>query len=157
VGVTATGSVVDTATGATPQLGTFTNAVFGTPTQPCDFFFGLGLVATLDNPVGFHATGFPSGSVTPGRLGPNINLTITGVGGFTCNMHVTGSRVPGDYHNPTSTMPGILKVNPNVSRTLHVDAVSGCSIGGLDIFAVGDPMGFQADFTVFPNQTISHS
>jgi hypothetical protein len=151
--VNATGSVVNTATGATPQLGTIINAAFGTSNQPCSFFFGLGVVATLDDPIGFHATGNPSGGVTPGRLGPNINLTFKGVGGFACNMHVTGSSVPGSYDNGT----GILTVNPTVSRTLHFDAVTGCSIGGIPWGEVGDAFGFQADFTVFPNQTISHS
>jgi hypothetical protein len=148
--VDASGTLEETANGVNPQLGTITNATFGTAENPCSLF-GLGVVATLDNPIGIHATGFPAGGVTPGKLGPNINATITGVDGFDCDMHVTGSSVPGEYDNA-----GVLRVNELVQRTLHIDHVDGCSIGGLPLFGVSDPAGFQADFTVDPVQTVTH-
>ncbi|WP_395110506.1 hypothetical protein [Actinomadura sp. SCN-SB] len=107
----------------------------------------LGVVATLDNAIPLNATGFPSGGVTPNRLGPNINVTITGTN-FSCNMHLTGSAISGDYTNST----GVLRVNPTGALTLHIDAVSGC----LGVWQVGDTAGFRADFTVNPKQTISH-
>ncbi|MFD0851972.1 hypothetical protein ACFQ07_07050, partial [Actinomadura adrarensis] len=142
--------VVSTATGATPQLATIANAQFGTTGSPCSLF-GLGVVATLDSPVGLHATGFPDGGVTPGRLGNTINATITGVGGYDCTMHVTGTSVPGAYDNA-----GVLSINPDVLRTLHIDSVDGCQVFGLDVFDVSNNAGFQADFNVTPPQTVSH-
>ncbi|WP_395110507.1 hypothetical protein [Actinomadura sp. SCN-SB] len=133
--------------GAPPvQLGTIDTATFGTSSNPCSLF-GLGVVATLDNAIPLNATAFPSGGVTQGSLGPNINATITGTN-FSCNMHVTGTTIAGNYNNGT----GVLAVNPAGSRTLHIDEVSGC----LGLFQVSNNAGFQADFTVDPKQTISH-
>jgi hypothetical protein len=160
--VTASGSVVNATTG-TPaasnpvDLGNINTATFGTAAQPCSLF-GLGVVATLDHGIDIGAAGFPSNGVTPGELfkgsAPGtIEATITGVNGFSCNMHVTGTKVPGSYNNNT----GILAVNPSVTRTLHIDAVTGCSVGGVDLFGVSNAAGFQANFTVNPRQTISHT
>jgi hypothetical protein len=154
----ATGSMVTSATGASPQIGTISTATFGAAAQPCSLF-GFGMVLTLDNPIGLHATGSPLDGVTPGRLGPNVNLTLKGVGGFNCDMHMTGSTVPVAYDsNPDSSSQfGVLAVNPALSRTMHVDRVSGCSLGGIPLFPVSTPFGFQADMTVRPKQTISHN
>jgi hypothetical protein len=150
------GALVTQASGASPQLGTILSARFGTSISPCNFS-GFGLVMTLDSPIRLDATGNPSAGVTPLALRPNINATIRGV---FCRLHVTGSTVPGSYDSKpgNSTQPGILGVNPTVSRTLFVDSVNGCSVAvGVPLFTIGDTFGFQADIAVYPKQAITHS
>jgi hypothetical protein len=155
--VNASGSLSGNSTNGDPavppgvQLGTVDSATFGSTSSPCTLF-GQDIIATLDSPIGIFATGLTTPNnatgVTPGRLGTTINATITGINGFNCNMHVTGTTVPGEYQNPN-----VLRVNAANTQTLTIDAVTGC--GGL--FQVGNPAAFRANFTLNANQVVTHN
>lgn len=144
---TAAGSVSgDGAPAGVPtQLATINSATFGTSASPCSVF-GQGVTAKLTHNVGVIAgAATDSTGVTAGHLGNTISASINGVNGFACHMTVTGTSVPGAFHNASNA----LAIGPGGDLT--ITTVSGC----LGLFTSGEPAGFTAKYTTSPALTVN--
>lgn len=135
------------------QLATIKTATFGTTAAPCSLL-GFGVTASLNKSIGLTGTAATTAAgVTAGKMGAGsvtknaISATVKGVNGFNCTMVVSGTSIPGSFHNTGNA----LSVNPKSAATLKIKSVTGCS----SLFATGETAFFKAKYATSPKLTIS--
>jgi hypothetical protein len=144
----ASGTVSGNGKSGTPaSIAAVSHATFGTASEPCSVL-GFGVTATLNKATHVIATAATStGGVTAGHLGNSISATITGAGTFACTMVVTGTSVPGSFHNTGNA----LDINPSSKPTLKIKSVTGCD----GLFTAGESAYFKANYTTSPALTVT--
>jgi hypothetical protein len=150
---TASGSLSgDGRTGPTVQLGTITNAQFGTAASPCSLL-GFGVVARLHKATTLSATGYASG-VTTGQIGNGatsaISASVSGVNGFACHMEIRGASLPGSFNNASHD----LTINRGHASQLTITSIAP-SQSCLGLFGANEPAWFAAKYNTSPQQTIT--
>jgi hypothetical protein len=115
---------------------------FGTTASPCTLG-PIHFTAVLNKTINLSAKGTVSKPIT-GRVDGSISATLTGVGN-SCVAHVTGTSVPGSWHNSSggAGVSHTLDINPSHLKTLKVKDATNCPI-----IKAGNPAGFFARYAL---------